>query len=137
MPKKVEIRPGTKFGQWTVLYETDKRAMTGNKLYRCKCSCGRESDVRGDKLISGTSTSCGKCSASSLQRILSNNLSKTNTSGRKGVRWNEKDGRWEAAITFNGERQYLGQYTDKQDAIQAREAAEHLLERKYEFKRSD
>lgn len=47
-----------KFGRLTVIkeYGRDKR---GNALWLCKCECGNEVIVRGDKLKSGNTKSCG------------------------------------------------------------------------------
>lgn len=47
-----------------------------------------------------------------------------NTSGVKGVSWNKGREKWEAHITHNGRQKHLGLYTDINDAIAARRAAE-------------
>ena len=55
-------------------------------------------------------------------------LSKNNTSGKSGVVWVEKNKNWtpywESNIRINGRRIYLGCFTNKEDAIKAREEAE-------------
>ena len=39
-------------------------------------------------------------------------LRKDNTSGAKGVTWNERDKRWTASISVNGKRKALGNFKD-------------------------
>lgn len=50
---------GQKFGQWTVLYKTDKRSANGSIYWHCRCKCGNEKDVISASLRNGTSLSCG------------------------------------------------------------------------------
>lgn len=49
--------------------------------------------------------------------------SKKNSSGKTGVS-EKKDGTWQAYINFEGRRYPLGEYTEYEDAVAAREAAE-------------
>lgn len=55
--------------------------------------------------------------------------SRRNTSGRTGVFWHVRMQRWQSSIMVEGRLIHLGTFTDKGDAIAAREAAE----RKYGF----
>ena len=48
---------------------------------------------------------------------------KNNTSGIIGVTWNKKSKRWQAQIVVNKTTKCLGLYSDKNDAITARQAA--------------
>lgn len=53
---------GKQFGDWTVLYRVENRFSPNGKkitMYRCRCSCGTERDVRAANLISGKSDNCG------------------------------------------------------------------------------
>jgi len=52
-------------------------------------------------------------------------LSSLNKSGCKGVSWNEKSKKWEANITIFKKREYLGQFENLDDAIEARKKAEN------------
>lgn len=52
---------------------------------------------------------------------------KNNKSGVLGVCWSRRDGRWIASITINYKRKSLGHYTNKDDAIAARKAAEQAM----------
>lgn len=46
-----------------------------------------------------------------------------NTSGHCGVHWHKRKKRWCAHIRINSKRIHLGSYTEKSDAIAARQAA--------------
>lgn len=48
----------------------------------------------------------------------------TNTSGVQGVYWNKSLNRWHARIHHEGKRVHLGFYTNVEDAVAARTAAE-------------
>lgn len=48
----------------------------------------------------------------------------SNTSGCKGVYYKPNENKWEAGISINNERKYLGYYSNKSDAIIARLRAE-------------
>lgn len=51
-------------------------------------------------------------------------LRSTNKSGVNGVRWRADCGKWRAEITVNGKNSYLGHFSDLEDAVAARRAAE-------------
>lgn len=59
-------------------------------------------------------------------RVNARNLAtpKNNTSGRIGVSWNRRDGKWAARIKNQGRLIYLGYFDSFEDACTAREAAE-------------
>ena len=48
----------------------------------------------------------------------------TNTSGHTGVSFHAQSGRWQAMINIYGKTTHIGLYSDIEDAIAAREAAE-------------
>lgn len=48
----------------------------------------------------------------------------TNKSGKTGVAWNKNSGKWEAYISVDKKKVYLGSHTDFDDAVKAREEAE-------------
>lgn len=52
--KYEDLKPGDKFGRWTVLSESDKRCH-----HKCICECGTIKDVADTHLRKGTSQSCG------------------------------------------------------------------------------
>jgi hypothetical protein len=59
----VIVEPGTKFGRYTVIKETERRISLKNKKGRrrllCKCQCGTVKDVDYDSLKRGVINSCG------------------------------------------------------------------------------
>lgn len=57
MPKKIDL-VGRRFGKLTVLKEAGRKA-NGMVLWFCQCDCGVFSTVRGDRLRSGKTKSCG------------------------------------------------------------------------------
>ena len=50
---------GKKFGLLTVLGLNEEKSSPELKVYKCKCDCGNECDVRMGNLISGTTQTCG------------------------------------------------------------------------------
>jgi hypothetical protein len=61
-------------------------------------------------------------------------ICRNNTSGRKGVTWNKQAGKWMAQIRVNGQRKYLGLFSDLDSAHAAYvRAANHNFK---EFARS-
>lgn len=61
--KKVKaFQIGEIVGEWFVLSYSGERGTGRNSYWRCRCSCGNESDVCGSSLRKGASTMCRKCS---------------------------------------------------------------------------
>lgn len=60
-----EIKPGMKFGHWTVLKfsHMNKHRI---KYFLCRCTCGTERTIRGTALIQGISTACSSQCDNSL-----------------------------------------------------------------------
>ena len=81
-----------------------------------------ERSALGEKLADFMSENDFKegTSLSGIQR----KIPKTNKSGTKGVHLVKKTNKWKATISFKGEMIYLGCFSNKQDAIKAREEAE-------------
>lgn len=67
------------------------------------------------------------------QNAMNSKLSTTNTSGHKGVRWNERRNKWIARITINGKDIYLGSFTNLEDAIAVRKEAERKYYGEYSY----
>jgi hypothetical protein len=51
-------------------------------------------------------------------------LSKKSTSGIRGVVYHTKKKRWQAFINYHGNKLYLGSFTDKDQATEARKKAQ-------------
>lgn len=66
-------------------------------------------------------------------------LSKNNTSGHIGVRWDKRNQKWVSTISCNGRSYYLGAFKNIEDAIIARKTAEekYFGEFAYKEKRGD
>lgn len=60
-----------------------------------------------------------------------NALSKTipshNTSGVKGVHWDNSRSKWQARIEFQKKQYYLGRFSNKEEAVKVRKRAEERL----------
>ena len=63
-------------------------------------------------------------SVSNSENSKNQKLSSANTSGHMGVYWLPKTRKWLAQIKVNGRGLHLGHYTEKDDAVAARKAAE-------------
>jgi hypothetical protein len=59
---------GKRFGKLIALRPVDKAegSIRGDKVWKCKCDCGRFCYVRGRYLREGSTTSCGECNRSIL-----------------------------------------------------------------------
>lgn len=64
--------------------------------------------------------------ASHSDNMCNQGMYTNNTSGVTGVRWHKHLCKWQAIIARNGRRYHLGAFTDKNDAITARRAAERV-----------
>lgn len=135
--KKNEVAPGSRFGLWTVIGESGCKKASGEMLYQCLCECGRQGVVGVQKLLSGKSRSCGHCGYGGMKRVLSGKKPKRSNPAIRGVHWNAKSSKWEAEISVHGERRYLGQFSEMEDAIAARMSAENELRLEYQDNYSD
>lgn len=77
--------------------------------------------IRSDNRIANLRLATRKENANNIS------ISVRNTSGRAGVTRHNRDGLWQAQIYFDGKMHYLGCYTDFNDAVAARVAAERKL----------
>jgi len=53
-------------------------------------------------------------------------MTSANTSGVTGVSWHKSAGKWEASITINYKKIYLGTFDTKEEAIKARQEREKI-----------
>ena len=56
--RRMKDLTGQVFGEWTVLYKSDKTTSSGAIVWHCRCSCGNERDVVGTDLRAGRTTKC-------------------------------------------------------------------------------
>ena len=103
LPRKRALSlTGMRFGKLTVLGPENKDGSSG--YWRCRCDCGNEIVCRGENLRSGNTKSCG-C---------------------RGV-YQRENGRWRAAIGFQGKVYNLGTFQCFEDAVKARMDAEERM----------
>ena len=91
---------GQRFGQLTALRATDARDAKGNVVWRCRCDCGKETDISYNVLLYTNVISCGcrrqahnqainryltHVDGTSLEMLKSERIPKNNTTGVKGV----------------------------------------------------
>ncbi|MCL1791054.1 MAG: hypothetical protein FWG40_06825 [Peptococcaceae bacterium] len=129
---------GRRFGRLIVLEKTEKRTKDHCIIWKCQCDCGKIVEATRQILCKGYKKSCG-CWNESVKYVGGTNaaflkseqLSRRNTSGVKGVSWVERSGKWKARITFKRKFYSLGCYDDINDAIKARKQAEEQLYRPF------
>jgi len=129
---------GKRFGRLVALAPLAKR-MGGSVMWRCRCDCGRETEVSYNCLAQGNTKSCG-CLTRENENLKDNlryidgtciellekqGLRKNNTSGYTGVI--AYRGRWRAQISFKRKTYNLGTYSRLEDAVKARKKAEERI----------
>ena len=57
--RKFKDITGQQFNYLTVLYKTNKKDSRNSRIWHCRCVCGKEVDIPGDRLRSGQAKSCG------------------------------------------------------------------------------
>ncbi|MEG0285037.1 MAG: hypothetical protein RR494_02655 [Vagococcus sp.] len=141
--KKTEDLTGLRFGRLKVIEITDRR-IQDKPTWVCQCDCGRTTQAVSGDLKNNKVKSCGclvsetgeknvkkamekqkNVEGTNLTRIkLDKPLLRNNTTGVTGVIKHKKSGKWLAQIQFKGKDVYLGIYSEKRDAINARKKAE-------------
>lgn len=152
MGRKIEDLTGKRFGRLVILELTNKRTSGGSTIWKCQCDCGNLCEASSQNLKGGSKQSCGCLSREQkYKRIRSTavkngrknynqsqqventkldsissrvHVGRNNTSGVTGVSWNKKAQKWVSYIKLRGRSIYLGSFHNKQDAINARKAAE-------------
>jgi len=130
---------GKKYGRLTVLQRSNKRSSNKSYLYKCRCKCGKIIYARLSHLKDGDIKSCGCLfkenskilntrpefyDGTNISHIKSGKTPKNNTSGVKGVSFNKKRKKWEAALMLQGKTIHLGKFERIEDAILARKNGE-------------
>ncbi len=129
---------GKRFHRLTVVAYAGKK--NGMHRWKCRCDCGRETIVGQTLLQTGKTKSCGCLQAEMYKENLKlvegtavaileghkKRLNRNNTSGHTGVYLDGRSGRWVAQIGFKGKTYYLGSYSDKEDAVKARQRGEEM-----------
>lgn len=138
---------GKIFGRLTVIGAASKHGYV-----LCRCECGNQKEIRATRLTTkkDPTLSCGCIQREKATAIGRGNIADNakrrietdmrfhtnfgvietdkppvnNSSGKKGVAYNKNKGMWEAYINVHGKRIHLGRYSDKEDAVKARNRAE-------------
>ena len=130
---------GKRFGKLIVIKYVGKQK--GVHYWKCKCDCGKETIVSQTNLQNGHTKSCGclqtesgiknlkLIEGTSISKLEATNkrLYKTNTSGFNGVYYAKKNRKWIAQISFKRKTYYLGEFDNKQEAIECRKEANRCL----------
>lgn len=127
---------GQKCGEITVI-RYNGVSEGGRRLWLCQCSCGNTINLTTTQIKSGKIKSCGHLYKTEVAKIAdcgtnpasiaSQKMSKRNTSGIKGVWYDQRRGKWTADIMFRRKKYRLGRYKKKEDAAAARKEAEERL----------
>lgn len=132
---------GKEFGRLTVVKDTGKRDISRQKIWLCKCECGRSIETSTGCLHRGESKSCGclkieAANKAQKKRTLTNGscvesfnakLQKNNTSGHVGVTKSRNGLRWRSQIMYKHKGYCIGTYDTIDQAIEARKEAESHL----------
>ncbi|MCW4016032.1 MAG: AP2 domain-containing protein [Candidatus Bathyarchaeota archaeon] len=139
---------GQKFGKLTAVKPTSKKSKDKLIMWECRCDCGNMALVASSSLVFGRTRSCGclrieseKKNSKRMLEVIKNDIlkegtnlskinaktNKNNTSGIKGISWDQRGGFWRAEIMFKRKKYYLGSFKRKKDAAIARAKAEQEL----------
>lgn len=116
-------------GQYLEVGKTYDRLTVRKRLkrgvYECDCACGKKGFITTTSdVLSGRVRGCG-CTNEPYNR----KIRKDNTTGIRGVTYNNKTGKYLAYIANDGKNKYLGSFSDPAEARIARETAENELRR--------
>jgi len=59
--RKTKIKPGDKFGCWTVLRRGEDKGRFKKQTHVCECRCGNVREVLNNNLYRGENKACNKC----------------------------------------------------------------------------
>lgn len=141
---KIKNIAGQRFDHLVVLRRSDRYVMISNQkrkyMWECRCDCGEVVYRLSEKMRLGKNCACktclGKAAASAmyesagfvegtqLSKITSAKANANSSSGVRGVRYNRRSGKWRATLRFQRKDYYLGEYTNIEEAIKARQQAE-------------
>lgn len=141
---KIKNITGKRFGSLTVIRRSDRFVEFPSKgrryLWECRCDCGEIVYRLTEKLRPEIMSACKNCSAKAAAQTMTANagfvegtqickLTSTkpnlgNSSGVRGVFFNNKTQKYRAVLEFQGKNHYLGEYSQLEDAIKARQQAE-------------
>ncbi len=136
LAKKALDITGQKFGRLTAIRPLPKR-VGRSVVWHCRCDCGNEANIPYNSLVTGNTQSCGcmrrehpapplhYVDGTCVEMIGKRKPRRDNTTGHTGVIRTGTG--WHAQITFKKKTYHLGTYSQIEDAVRAREAAEKEL----------
>lgn len=137
-----------RFGRLLVIKDTGKRQNKKEKIWLCKCDCGNYTEVMTSNLTGNRIRSCGclrrevsaQTGKDTAQKSRESNRKNyidgtyilqlksksrvNNSSGHKGVYWDNTHKKWVAHLTLRGKKKSLGYYDNLTDAVEARKVGE-------------
>lgn len=131
---------GQRFGRLTALYPLKERSKKRYVIWHCRCDCGNEADFSYNALMYSNLRSCGckrqkhvqelprylvRVDGTSIDRLRSTKIPKSNTTGIKGVY--HIRGKYVAKLVFQKKQYYLGTYDTATEAAKARKEAEESV----------
>ena len=141
--KKSPDLTGQVFGKLTVIGRSNKRNPRGKRttpMWECRCECGNITYKATDTLTNPDESMCQECKGrigaeiarksagfvegTQISRIKNMTLIATNTSGCRGVYYDKRTNKYRARLKFKGRIMNFGSYTNFEDAVKARKAAE-------------
>ena len=142
MHKRIHDITGNRYGSLVVLYPVSKQREDGSAVvWRCRCDCGKETNVLQSSLVAGNKKSCG-CLKEKTQQSLSEQFEMVdgtcvewlrdrkrrtdNKTGCKGV-FRKKNGKYSASIGFKKKVFHIGTYETLDQAVEARKEAEDQI----------
>ncbi len=139
---------GQRFGRLTALYRVPDGSDLKKAMWRCRCDCGKETDVYAWSLLKGVTKSCGCLNrevrskmhehmhyqndtcAEVLRQACADTGERKSKAGFRGLYLLES-GKYRVMITFQGKHYNLGHYSNFEDAVRARLDAEEIMHEGY------
>lgn len=142
MHKRTHDITGNRYGSLVALYPVSEQREDGSAVvWRCRCDCGKETNVLQSSLVAGNKKSCG-CLKEKTQQSLSEQFEMVdgtcvewlkdrkrrtdNKTGCKGV-FRKKNGKYVASIGFKKKVFHIGTYETLKQAVEARKEAEDRI----------
>ena len=132
---------GQRFGRLVAIRPTEQRR-SGSVVWECACDCGSTAFTSSNGLCCGKTRSCGclrrdtaaqshKFDPAANDRRQAADAGemhqKNNMTGRRGIGYRSKMGKYIARVGFQLQSYYLGAYQSIEDAIDVRKKAEALI----------
>lgn len=128
---------GKRFGRLTALEPTGEKERK-DRIWRCRCDCGREVPLPATRLLTGNTLSCGCLRTAQLQEVnryydgtsLRMSMEERVHSSSSGTGYTGvtlKGGKYRAYICYKGRNYNLGSYTKLDDAVKARARGKELV----------